>query len=322
MADPSVNDTEKQPLVSIVIPAWNAERYVKEAVESALAQTYPRCEVIVVDDGSVDGTKNVLEPYIRDHRIIYIHQANKGLAGARNTGIRTARGAYIALLDSDDAFMPEKMERQVRALEEHAEYGACYSDLIHFTDTTPRKYFHHRYTYPSGDILEPLLHRQFLNPLTLVVRKAVFENDGYFDESLRRSEDWELWLRWARAGVKFLYVNEQFAYYRMRTTGNLSDVQSEPAMKSKNLELFTRFGKTLTAEEWRRYQFDDILRRLKTKVVFAYLMVGDKVEAAANAGHLSSLQRFLVEFLPASFWRFVLVRWRTMKHRLLLRKLA
>ena len=79
---------------------------MKEAVDSALAQTYPAVEVIVIDDGSTDGTRAVLEPYIAAKRIVYIHQENKGLAGARNTGIRAAKGNYIALLDSDDAFMP------------------------------------------------------------------------------------------------------------------------------------------------------------------------------------------------------------------------
>ena len=191
------------PLVSIIIPAWNAERYVREAVDSALAQTHPNCEVIVVDDGSTDGTEGVLRSYRDAGRIHYIRQANKGLAGARNAGIRAAAGEYVAFLDSDDIFLPEKVAKQLRALAEHPDCAACYSDLIHFTDMEPRTFFHHRYQYPSGDILVPLLHRQFLNPLSLVVRKDVFERFGYFDETYRRSEDWELWLRWAHAGIRY-----------------------------------------------------------------------------------------------------------------------
>ena len=109
------------PLVSIVIPAWNAERYIKEAVDSALNQTYPSTEVIVVDDGSIDGTRAILEPYLATKRIIYIYQVNKGLAGARNTGIRAASGEYIALLDSDDLFLPQKIEKQALVLKEHPE---------------------------------------------------------------------------------------------------------------------------------------------------------------------------------------------------------
>ena len=307
-------------IVSIIIPAWNAERYVKEAVESALAQTHPNCEVIVVDDGSTDGTKTVLEPYIRDKRIVYIHQANKGLAGARNTGIRAARGEYIALLDSDDTFKPEKVAKQVRALEEHAEYGVCYSDLMHFTDSEPREFFHHRYTYLSGNLFEPLLHKQFINPLTVIARKAVFERSGYFDETLRRSEDWDLWLRWAHAGITFLYLDEPLAYYRMRTVGNLTDVAGEPIMKVKNYELFMRLGNALSPDERRRYGFDDILRRLKMHVVFAFLMVGDKAKALANADQAPGVLRAAIRLFPAPFWQFLLTRWRAVKHRLLLQK--
>lgn len=308
-------------LVSIIIPAWNAERYVKEAVDSALAQTYPAVEVIVVDDGSTDGTKAALAPYVENSRIAYMYQKNKGLAGARNTGIRAAKGEFVALLDSDDMFLPKKIEKQVSALGSYPEYGACYSDLIHFTDTEPRQYFHHRYDYPSGDILEPLLHRQFLNPLAVVARKDVFERYGYFDETLRRSEDWDLWLRWAHAGVKFYYLDEPLAHYRMRKAGNLSDLASEPAMKVKNYELFTRFGSSLTSDERQRFRFDDILRLLKTKVAFAYLLVGDKANALANAEHLSGATRLAIKAIPGIVWRFVLGHMRSVKHRLLLKKL-
>ncbi len=310
-----------EPLVSIVIPAWNAEEYVKEAVRSALAQTYPNIEIVVVDDGSTDGTKQALEEYSRDPRCKYIYQANKGLAGARNTGIRESRGRYIAFLDSDDMFAPDKIKDQVTILEGHPDFGVCYSDLTHFTDTDPREYYHHRYTYPSGDILESLLHRQFVNPLTLIARRSVIDAHGMFNESFRRSEDWELWLRWAHAGVKFYYLDKPLAYYRMRNVGNLSSIESEPAMKEKNLELFTRFGEELSPEEKDRYRFEAIILNLKMKTALAYLMVGNKDQALAIAQDVFWGLRLIIYLLPASMWRFMLGSLRRLKHRLLLRKI-
>jgi len=317
-----MNTLSVHNLVSIVIPAWNAERYIREAVDSALAQTYSAIEVIVVDDGSTDGTRALLESYAAAKRIVYIYQENKGLAGARNAGIRAAKGEYIALLDSDDVFSPGKVEKQVAVFEAHAEYGVCYSDIVHFTDTEPREFYHHRYVYPSGNILEPLLHRQFLNPLATVARKDVFERFGYFDETLRRSEDWDLWLRWAHAGVRFFYLDEPLAYYRMRLVGNLSDMASEPAMKEKNYELFMRFGTMLSSEEYDRYHFDDILRQLKTKVVFAELLVGHKERALAAAEHLPTSVCWCMRLIPSGVWKYLLTRLRMVKHRSLLRKLG
>lgn len=309
------------PLSSIVIPTYNAEGYIKEAVDSALAETYKNCEVIVVDDGSTDGTKKLLLPYIEADKIKYVYQRNKGLAGARNTGIRKATGKYIALLDADDLFLPDKMAEQVAALEANPDYTVCYCDILHFSDTVPKKLYHHVYKYPSGDVFEFLLHRQFINPLSVVARKEVFDKYGYFDEELRRSEDWDLWLRWARAGVKFFYLNKILAHYRVRGVGNLSAVESEPVMKEKSLELFSRFGRTLGEPEKVRYQFSNIIRGLKLKLAFAYLMVGDKKAALGVAREVSGIWPFVVNLFPGIFWKLLLRMGRRVKHRLLLRRL-
>ncbi|MCR4328854.1 MAG: glycosyltransferase [Patescibacteria group bacterium] len=321
--------TENQKLVSIIIPAYNAAEYVEEAVRSALAQTYSPCEVIVVDDGSTDSTADIVTPYAERGEVIFIPQTNKGLASARNTGIRNAHGAYIALLDSDDMFLPEKITQQVAALEEHPEYGVCYSDLLHFVDPPAgartgsmfRKFYHHRYSYPSGDIFEPLLHRQFINPLTVMVRREVIEKHGMFDESLRRSEDWDLWLRWAYAGVKFLYLNNPLAHYRIVQSGsNLSSVKSEPEMKEKNLDIFVRIGERLSEDERRRYRFNTILSAIKKKVVFAYLMTGDKKTALRRAKELTPSWWWLVRCAPRRSTALCMGIFRKFKHRTLLKK--
>ena len=307
--------------VSIIIPTYNARDYVREAVRSALAQTYQNVEIIVVDDGSTDDTKKILEPYARDGKINYIYQANQGLAGARNTGVKAARGEYIAFLDSDDLFLPKKVERQVAALESHPDFGVCYSDVNHFTEMpNGRRFYHHRYTYPSGNIFEPLLHRQFINPLCVMVRREVIKKYGMFDENLRRSEDWELWLRWAHSGVKFYHVDEALAQYRVRIVGNLSSMQSEPEMKKKNLEFFEALGRKLNPEEWRKYNFKKILDRLRIKLALAHLMVGKKNEARAELRNFP-FWKFIAAIIPAGIWKFALGRGREIKHRFLLEKI-
>ncbi|MEK7093764.1 MAG: glycosyltransferase [Patescibacteria group bacterium] len=309
-------------LVSIIIPAFNAAAYVKEAVDSALSQTYPDTEVIVVDDGSTDRTAEIIKEYSGRPNLRYIYQENRGLAGARNRGIKESRGEFIALLDADDAFHKDKVKEQVQAFDEHPEYGVCYSDLIHFSDATPREFYHHRYQYPSGKVFEPLLRTQFINPLSVMVRRSVFEKFGTFDEALRRSEDWELWLRWARQGVLFYFLPKQLAYYRMRLEGNLSSLKSEPEMKEKNLLIFGRLEKELSHVERERYNFKEILSLLRKKLMIAYLMVGRKDAAKKSAQEDHRLGwAVLIAILPAGLWKVILKQIRVAKHRRLLEKI-
>ncbi len=308
-------------LVSIIIPAYNAEKYIKEALDSAIAQTYPNIEVIVVDDGSKDGTKKILEPYISTGKIVYVYQENKGLAASRNAGIKKSKGAYIAFLDADDLFLSDKVGEQVRALEQNPEFGVCYSDLLHFRETEPRKFYHHRYHYPSGDIFGELLHRQFINPLAVMAHRDVFEKYGMFDESLRRSEDWDLWLRWAHADVKFLYLDKPLAHYRVRKAGNLSSLSSEPEMKEKNLFIFSRLGGQLSKTEREKYDFENVLKSFRKKRALAYLAVGDKNKALERREDMPFLWRLLVLLLPAKILQYSFALVSRMKHRLLLKRL-
>lgn len=308
----------ESPLVSIIIPAWNAEKYVKEAVDSALNQTHENIEVIVVDDGSTDSTKNILDSFIKNKRIKYFYQTNKGLAGARDTGILSAKGDYIAFLDSDDVFLPQKITKQIQSLEDNSDFGVSYCDLLHFTDEEPRRFFHHRYHYPSGQLFEALLKKQFINPLSVVIRRSVLDKFGLFDEKLRRSEDWELWLRLARAGVKFLYLNEILAHYRIRSIGNLSSIESEPEMKEKNLEIFTKIKNQLTPNEVGKYKFEKILKKLRNKLALSYLMVGAKKRALQSSP--SAFLVLIIKITPLKMLKSTLGIIREIKHRSLLKK--
>ena len=262
---------EKQDLVSVIIPAYNTARYIKAAVDSALAQTYPNVEVVVVDDGSTDNTREILSPYVNQGNIVYVHQKNGGLSSARNTGIKIAKGAYIALLDSDDMFLPEKLERQIDYLDTHPECAFLYCDIIHFYDDEPGTPLHLDYTYYSGaEVLPALLKKNFINPLTVVMRKSVFDTVGYFDVTIRQfAEDWDFWLRVAYAGFRIDYLPETLARYRMRKASISYNSALEVTRKRTVVNIFKKLADRMTPEERERYDMNAILRRHRIRLWYA-----------------------------------------------------
>lgn len=183
------------PLVSAVIPTYNHGALVSEAVASALVQSWPQLEVIVVDDGSTDDTPARLARF--GSRIAVIRQEHRGPAVARNAGIRAARGEWIAFLDSDDVWMPEKVARCVAALEGTRDAGVAYTAVrIHELDTG-RKYPLPQYTMSGNLALALFLECKGVNTSTLVVRRAALDKVGLFDEAFFRAQDWDLMVRLA-----------------------------------------------------------------------------------------------------------------------------
>ncbi len=260
----------KKPIISVIIPAYNAARHIVSAVDSALAQTYPAVEIIVVDDGSADNTPDLLRPYRQARKITYMRQENKGLAAARNTGIRASSGHYVALLDADDIFLPEKLARQAAYLDAHPECGISYCGLWHFNDAAPEKMLMLDYAYYSGaGVFPALLKKNFINPLSVVMRRSVFNTAGYFDESLRRSEDWDFWVRAAHAGIRFDYLPERLAKYRMGA-GSLSyNAAGEVERKRTSLGIFTRLASRMSAAERARYGMRSVIFRHRMKLWYA-----------------------------------------------------
>ncbi len=182
------------PKVSVVIPAYNAERFVAKAIDSVLNQTYRDYEIIVVDDGSTDNTLEVLKSY--GDKVRYVRQSNKGASAARNTGIRHANGKYIAFLDADDVWFSQKLEKQVKVLDERPEFGLVYSN-VEFPSRqngVVQTQFDLKRPY-SGKILSKLIVMNAIPTSTVVARKECFEKVGLFDESLVASEDHDMWIR-------------------------------------------------------------------------------------------------------------------------------
>lgn len=180
------------PLISVIIPTYNRQGFLLQAVESVFKQTVADYELIVIDDGSTDGTGEGLKPY--ENRLQYIYRENRGVSAARNTGLQAARGDWIAFLDSDDYWLPAKLETQVRFFAENPRALICQTEEIwirHGRRVNPHKK-HRKF---SGDIFSPSLIRCIVSPSAVMIRREFLNQIGPFDESLPACEDYDLWLR-------------------------------------------------------------------------------------------------------------------------------
>lgn len=185
--------------VSAIIPTYNRRELVVRAIDSALAQTHPIDEIIVIDDGSSDGTGSALRARYGE-RIRYVWQANAGVSAARNHGLRLAQGRYLALLDSDDEWLPEKTERQIALLRAHPDFGMVLCDVQCVDSTGATIDIVHRRDVirEDGPALRWVIHSPALAPASAMLRREAYEDVGGFDESLRTAEDIDFHLRMAR----------------------------------------------------------------------------------------------------------------------------
>jgi glycosyltransferase involved in cell wall biosynthesis len=206
-----MNMEKEQRTISIVIPAYNQAHYLSEAITSALGQSYRDVEVIVVDDGSTDDTRAVVEA-IDDPRLCYVYQENRGLSAARNMGIRHARGAYLSYLDSDDRFLPEKVALLLAVLQEQPEVGLVAGQAIPVDETGKQN--GRLFDRPLPDDGRELLLGNPLHVGSVLVRRSWQERAGWFDEELRSYEDWDMWLRLARLGCAMAWVAAPVSLYR------------------------------------------------------------------------------------------------------------
>lgn len=206
-----------QPLVSVIIPTFQRSEYLIRAIDSVLNQTYPNLEIIVVDDNDGDNeyrlaTQKNLENYIQDRKIIYLkHEKNKGLPSARNTGIKKSKGDFIAFLDDDDQWLPEKIEKQLELFEKlddsYGIIGSYWKILNEFDQNERIRTLTHR-----GDLAKILALNHFSPPSMVMVKRKYLEKVNYFDEDFRWREDIELYYRLSFV-CKFDFVEEVLVHY-------------------------------------------------------------------------------------------------------------
>jgi len=218
------------PLVSVIIPCYNYGHFLCETLENIQLQTYQNLECIIVDDGSTDNTKEIVQSYVsKDTRFRYFRQRNKGTSSAKNNGIRIATGEFIQFLDADDLLNKKKLEVQVLFLINNPDVDIIYGDVRYFDSDNPTR---RSKSFDLKDqawmpnvsgkdevILKPLLINNIMVISAPLIRRKVFANVGEFNDKLKGCEDWDLWIRCALAGYFFYFDNseDQFTFIRVHS---------------------------------------------------------------------------------------------------------
>ncbi len=201
--------------ISVVIPAYNSAKFIGETIQSILNQTEKPLEIIVVNDGSIDNTAEVVSQY----PVRLINQKNQGVSAARNRGVIESKGEWIAFLDGDDLWLPKKLEITRLFIENNSGVEmtstafSVGSGNRPWVKVVPRKFFNSKFPF-----FNQLYRRSFIATSSVVVKKSALEKVGGFDTSLKAAEDLDLWLRMALAQTKYLFINEFLLYYRSHIT--------------------------------------------------------------------------------------------------------
>ncbi|PZV06832.1 MAG: glycosyl transferase family A [Leptolyngbya sp.] len=223
------------PTVSVVVPVYNGEATLAKTLESILNQTFSDLEVVVIDDGSTDGTLAVLSNF-KDPRIKIFSYENGGLPVARNRGINRATGEFISFIDADDLWSIDKLEQQVQALNHHPQAGVAYSWTA-FVDEQGEFLYARESSYLEGDVYPQLLVRNFISSgSNILVRRSVIETVGLFDPQLQSVEDWEYYLRLA-THCHFAVVKQHQIFYRKSSRSMATNI---PVMEVASLTVIER----------------------------------------------------------------------------------
>ncbi len=269
------------PLVSVIIPTYNTANLIADALNSVFQQTYGPIELIVVDDGSTDNTADIVKHYqtsktskTNETNLIYIYQENGGRASARNTGIKDARGKYVAFLDSDDLWTSGKLKKQVEIMEANKDIDFLFGDKQRFSDNgriiTSSMFKKHGYDeiffgdpLYIRDAYRKLLRANFIPTGTVIMRRECFDKTGFFDERIY-AEDYEFWLR-AALFINMAYANELWELERDREESG-----------SKNLKAV--YLSNISTLEKHEREFKDILIKLNinlnSKICESYTDIG------------------------------------------------
>lgn len=220
------------PLVSVIMPSYNHRQYVVDAIQSVLAQTYRNIELVVVDDGSQDGSSDLLKELSREHGFSLHLGRNGGLCRTLNKGVQHSHGKYIAPIASDDVWVHDKLERQVRLLESNDAIAACSGGHLKISPTGEPLPFYKQRFYRAAELSfeDVFLWRGTLSGPLAMVRRSVFDQTAGYDESCT-VEDWDLWLRIANLGYKLYRMPHILGFYRIHSANTYSNIAvTEPSL--------------------------------------------------------------------------------------------
>ena len=244
--------------VSVIIPCYNREKYIRKTIDSVLSQTYPVLEIVAVDDGCTDATREILDSYESEIKVLeHPGRVNKGQSAAINLGIRSTSGEYISILDSDDVFKVQKIKKQVNFLEENPQFEVVYSNAltidgegnIHYPALPPD----HK---DDGNPCDILLKCPMGCPSAYLVKRSAYEKAGYFDESLRSAQDHDMVIRLAEVS-KIAYLSE-ILWYKREHGDSISQLHAERRWRA---------GFDILEKACRRYPYGNKIKKMRLAVL-------------------------------------------------------
>jgi glycosyltransferase involved in cell wall biosynthesis len=284
------------PLVSIITPVYNGADYIGQTIESVLAQDYPNFELVIIDDGSTDNTKEVTLRY-NDGRIRYLYQENKGVSSARNLAISKAGGQYMMPLDADDMMTPDSITRHLTEFEKHPEADLIYCDVLLIDEmSNPIRIMNKPEYQDRRHLIRDLFRAGHpVLPFRLGIRRSVFDKIGFYDEDLLVGEDYDMMRRFIKAGLKAHHLNEPL---HLRRTNAESLTRTYSPHKTKcHFDVVRRFTDTFTYEElfpdveWNEIPVDTRRLHAKCLAVVTYLAIGQDF-SQSNSAHIYAKTAF------------------------------
>lgn len=242
---------ETYPLVSVIIPTFNRVNYIGRAIESVIGQTFPNFEIIIIDDGSTDDTCKYINS-LNNNKIKYYYQSNKGVAAARNKGLEVANGDFIAFLDSDDEWLPQKIEKQLNLFKSNPLLGMAYcgSEILN----EENKVLTRRYCQINcrGKIFKHLILNNFIPTPTVIIKKNIIKKAGRMVEDLKFGEDWHYWLKVSLL-TEVDFINEiQVRFRRLEDGLTNKDFKYNINYSKKVIELI--FDKEASSKKYMKYK--------------------------------------------------------------------
>jgi len=276
------------PKVSVILPCYNGDKFIRETLESALYQTYNDIEIIVVDDGSTDDSKAIIKSF-SDPCIKYFYKENEGVSVARNHGIRFSKGKYIAFLDSDDLWLPEKIELQLKEIERQKDiYFVCSG--FYLIDSRGQVLDKIKVKNSTNILKDLLLDGNIIGPpSSVLVKREVFKSIGDFDPFLSTSADWDLWIRIAQR-YPLAYIDKPLIKYRIHEAGMHHNIRVFENDVSKTLY---KFFNSLSLND----EFGTIRKRAMAN---AYMVIAKSYFKKGNLRNSEIISRATVLY-PNSF---------------------
>jgi len=274
------------PLVSIVIPTFNISKYIKETLDSALAQTYGNVEIVVVDDGSTDDTPSIVKKY-GDQVRFFRREENKGIPTTLNEGIQYSRGEYVLFFDADDVFMPTTIERAVHCFQNHPEVDFVYFKFLIFYDQDGLEKSH-EFVIDYPKMLDRSNFPRFVKGNLLkfsqvMMRRKVFEEGAAIDQSVWYGGDWDLWLQFLSKGYCGLLCDESLFYCRVHGGGLSGSMKGKFYGRKEALVTMERWAELLTAEQRRQMGYGAYVETFRLKLALIGLAIDDPARFAGMA---------------------------------------